>query len=431
MIQMRSLKLLTCVICYPLLLILYPAYLDKKVRKMKNPYANIPASMWLLATVTLISRSGSMVLVFLPLYLTQKLGFDIIVTGQIVSLYGLGEIAGSYLGGVFTDRFGALKIQALGFFLVGFLYILLEFLITKSTIMACMFFVGLFIASIRPATGASISKLCTPDIRARAYALNYQAVNFGAAIGPAIGGILASISYMWIFRLDGTASILAAIALWVFFSSQFSKKSQQIDHCNSTDTSKSAWTDKHFLIFLLLITLTGICFFQILNIYPLYLSNNYHLTTFEIGMIMGCNGILILLFQMILSNALRKYNTIRIISVGGVLICLGYLILPWYSGFYYALFSMSIITIGEMLLMPFSFEIVTKMTPVTRRGQYLGLLACAVSSVPLLITPNLMPYIYSTFGPTALWSSMGIIGVIIYIGFEYLNKTSLKLLVQM
>lgn len=218
---------------------------------MKNPYANIPTSIWLLATVTLISRSGSMVLVFLPLYLTQQLGFDIIIAGQIISLYGLGQIAGAYSGGIFTDKLGSLKIQVLGFFLVGILYILLEYLNSTFTIMLCTFFIGIFTASIR----------------------------------PAIGGVLAGISYMWIFRLDGIANVLAALALWLFFKNLTNNTNHVIEASHQSDSATSAWKDRPFLIFLLLILLMGMCFFQKLNIYPLYLSNNYHLSTIEIGMI--------------------------------------------------------------------------------------------------------------------------------------------------
>lgn len=391
--------------------------------KNKNPYANIPATIWLLATVTLISRSGSMVLVFLPLYLTQMLGFDIILAGQIVSLYGLGQIAGSFSGGMLSDKFGSLKVQTLGFFLVGILYILLEFLSSTITIMFSMFFVGFFMAAIHPATGATIAKCCAPDIRTRAYSLNYQALNLGTAIGPAIGGLLAGINYMWLFRLDGLANIFAAIAVWIFFRNNANNKitHEEADHPSTRATPP--WKDKSFLIFLLLVFLIGMCFFQLLNIYPYYLSNDYHLTKIQIGMIMALNGILITIFQMTIASRLRNHNTLRIIGVGGALICLGYCILPWYTGFHYALFSMSIITVGEMLTMPFAFEIITKIAPAQFRGKYLGLLSCALTSVPLWITPTLMPYIYTSFGPATLWTSMGILGVIIFIGIELLNKS--------
>ena len=140
-------------------------------------------------------------------------------------------------------------------------------------------------------------------------------------------------------------------------------------------------------------------------------------------MVMAFNGTLIILFQMPLTSFFKKFNTIRVISSGGILICAGYFILPWYSGFYYSLLSMSIISLGEMLLMPSAFDMVAKIAPTECRGRYLGLLTCALSSVPLFITPNLMPYIYTTFGPNILWSSMGLIGVIIFIGFEFLNMS--------
>lgn len=393
---------------------------------MKNPYANIPPAMWLLTITTLISRSGNMVLVFLPLYLTQKLGFNIIETGQIISFYGLGQIVGAYYGGIMTDKLGSIKVQVIGFLLVGTFYILLEFLSIKFAIMLCMFLIGIFTASIRPATSTTITKLCAPEIRIRAYSLNYQAVNLGATIGPAIGGMLANFSYLWIFRLDGIANIVAALALIKFFGKQSGHTTSQIEPNINSSNTPSIWHDTLFLIFLLLSALIGICFFQILNIYPLYLSNDYQLSTGEIGLTMAFNGFLIVIFQMTITNHLRKFNALRIVNIGGFLICLGYFILPFYTGFYYALLSMFIITIGEMLTIPFAFEIVTKISPVARRGQYLGLLTCAISSIPLLVTPNLMPFIYAKLGSTTLWFSMGFVAIVISIGFEFLSSTNFK-----
>jgi MFS family permease len=391
---------------------------------MKNPYSNIPYAIWLLAAVTLISKSGSVVLIFLPLYLTQSLNFDIIVAGQIVSLYGLGQIAGAYAGGSFIDKFGSLTVQSAGFFLVGMLYLMLGFLSAKSMLMSCMFFVGLFTASIRPATGATIVSVCTSDRRAQAYSLNYQAENLGFAIGPSVGGILANISYMWIFRLDGLVSILSAIALWVFFKALPQKNTlNRSQESADTQPLSNVWQDWYFLAFLLLVCLTGICFFQLLSIYPLYLSDHYKLSISQIGMIMAFNGALIILFQMQVTKFFKKFDAMSVIGTGGMLICAGYFILPWYTGFCYALLSMSIITFGEMLMMPFAFEVITNISPAASRGKYLGLLSCALSSIPLFVTPNLIPYIYSTFGPEMLWFCEGIIGVIILTGFQALNKS--------
>lgn len=390
---------------------------------MKNPYANIPTSIWLVATATFISCSGMMVLFFLPLYLTQKLNFNIITAGQIVSLYGIGQVIGSNVGGLLSDRFGFLKVQVTGFFMVGLLYLSLEFVQLKFNLMAIMFFVGIFNAAVRPATGSMIAKFSSPDTRAKAYSLNYQALNLGVTIGPAIGGMLAKINYMWLFRIDGMANILAAVAIWFFFHKRIRNISLHGEPKQVNAIKTSPWKDKSFLILLTLFLLIGMCFFQIFNIYPFYLKSNYHLTEIQIGLVMALNGLLIILLQMPITAYFRNFNLLRIISIGGVLISAGYFILPWHSGFFYALLSITLISLGEMATMPFAYDFVTKIAPVNSRGNYLGLLACALSAVPLFLTPNLMPYIYTTFGPHTLWYSMGLIGIIIFIGFELMNKS--------
>ncbi|HLB43189.1 MAG: hypothetical protein A3E87_06525 [Gammaproteobacteria bacterium RIFCSPHIGHO2_12_FULL_35_23] len=386
---------------------------------MKNPYSQIPPLVWLLASITLISRSGSMVLIFLPLYLIQKLGLSILIAGEIVSFYGLGEIIGSYVGGMLSDRFSLLHVQTVSFFLVGLAYSSLGILHFKITIMVAMFFAGLFTAAARPATGAAIARLTTSDIRAKAYALNYQAVNLGATIGPALGGILASANYTWVFVIDGTANIIASIAVWLFFRKHSVSLSPQHEKLDPL-VFQSAWKNNYFLILLLLTLFIGICFFQIFSVFPIYLKTYYHLTESDVGTILAINGLMIIFFQMPLTSFLNKFSALRVIAIGGLVVSLGYFILPFYAGFYYAVLSMIIITLGEMIAIPLLFTTVTKIAPAHQRGQYLGLLIIALMSAPLFLAPNICSYIYNTFGPTMLWFGIGILGIIIFIGFQSL-----------
>lgn len=382
---------------------------------MKNPYAKIPPFVWLLASVTLVSRSGSMVLIFLPLYLIQKLGLNILIAGEIVSLYGLGEITGSYLGGILFDRLGLVSVQTISFLIVGISYLSLDFWHFKFAIMGTMFLAGFFTAAARPATGAAIAKFTTPDVRARSYALNYQAVNLGATIGPAIGGLLASTNYAWIFFIDGIANIVASIVVWFFFR----KHSSLLTSPKKVTAVHSIWKDKYFLILLLLTLCIGICFFQIFNIFPIYLKEHYHLSETDVGMILAVNGFMIISFQMLVTSFLKKFNALCIISSGGLLIGLGYFILPFYSGFYYAIFSIIIITLGEMIAVPTLFNLISQVAPPHKQGQYLGLLVIALMSAPLFLVPNICSYIYA-FSPSILWFSIGILGIIIFIGFQTL-----------
>jgi MFS family permease len=387
---------------------------------MKNPYANIPTNIWLLAIISLINRSGTMVVIFLPIYLSQKLGFDIKLTGTILSLFGLGMILGSYLGGTLTDRMGFLAVQTTSLLVSGLLYLLLEFCHAAVSITVTMFLVGLIGAWVRPATAATIARFTTKKIRSLAYAMNYQATNIGSTIGPAIGGMLASVNYVWLFRVEGMVNIFAALVMWLSFHHRHDKMVVE-DETDESLVDIAWWKNQSFLVYLFLTFLIGLVFLLFLNIYPLYLREVYLLSPFQIGLVMAMNGLAIILFQIHFAQFLNKFNILRVIGVGGFFICLGYFILPFYHGFYYALFSITVMTFGEMAVLPFSNDFVAMIAPRGCQGKYLGLMQSAFS-IPLLLTPTLGAYIYTEFGANSVWYFTGIVGVIVFLGFEHLKK---------
>jgi MFS family permease len=388
---------------------------------MKNSYIGLPLTIWLLSTVTLISRSGSMVLVFMPLYLTHQLHFSITNTGTVLSFYGLGEIVGSYLGGAIADRIGYLRIQTICLLLTGLLYLTLLSLHSPISIRAFLFLIGLLIAGIRPATSANLASFSTIEIRARAYALNYQALNLGFCIGSSLGGLLVTFNYSWLFIVDGFANIAAAIAFWSFFRKKKEVVAQPLQN-SYIPTNISPWRNKPFLFLLCLVLLIGMCFFLTSNVYPLYLKEHYYLSPAQIGMIFALNGVMILLFQMQITSWLKDFKSLQIIGIGGLIVAMGYVILPFYHGFYYATLSMALITIGEMIAIPFMYNYVIQIAPSNMRGKYQGLVSCALLSLPLAITPTVASYIYITMGADMLWYIVGSLGLVIFVGYNMLNK---------
>lgn len=361
-----------------------------------------------------------MVIVFLPIYLTQKLGYDVKVTGIILSIFGLGAILGSYLGGTLTDRMGFLLIQTTSLFIAGLLYLLLQFLNSIISITTTMFLIGLIAAWVRPATATAITKFTNKKIRSLAYALIYQATNIGTIIGPALGGMLASFNYAWLFRVEGIVNLFAALITWLSFRNRHDEVAIE-DEVNETSVKNSWWQDGPLLVYLFLTFLIGIVFLLFLNIYPLYLREIYLLSNFQIGIVMGSNGLAIILFQIHLTQFLNKFNILRVIGIGGFFICLGYFILPFYHGFYYAVFALTVMTFGEMAVLPFSNNFISMIAPRGCEGKYLGLVQ-STFYIPLLLTPTLGAFVYTKFGPNSVWYSAGVIGVIVFLGFERLRK---------
>ncbi len=385
---------------------------------MKNPYANISAAVWLLAAISFINKSGTMVMIFFPLYLTNTLGFAISLAGVILSLFGLGTILGSYVGGVLTDKIGFLKVQITSLLCEGILYLLLEHCQALTWIMVTLFSIGFISGWLRPATAATIARFTPPAMRPLAYSLNYQMLNIGSTIGPAVGGLLANDSFVWLFRVDGFVNIAAALVMWLFFRNRQDVivDEEEIPKLNVAWWKNTVFTELLFLTFLL-----GLIFLFIINVYPLFLRDQYHFSSLQIGLVLGLNGLVIILTQMHYTYFLKRFNILRVIGWGGFIIGLGYLILPFYQGMSIALLSMLLITIGEMTSLPFLNNFVVKIAPREVQGKYLGLITSAFQ-LPLLFGPIIGTYIYANYGVNTLWYFSAVCGILILIGFEHLKN---------
>src|SRR3954464_5534415 len=100
----------------------------------KNAYRGLSLNSWYLSLVIFINRSGTMVLPFLTIYCTQKLHFNIAQAGFIMAMFGCGSIAGAFLGGRITDKFGFYYLQVGALLTGGSLFMILGFLKTFTSL---------------------------------------------------------------------------------------------------------------------------------------------------------------------------------------------------------------------------------------------------------------------------------------------------------
>ncbi|HVG40142.1 MAG TPA: MFS transporter, partial [Chitinophagaceae bacterium] len=193
--------------------------LQASVRLYKNAYGGIPKEVWWLGLVLLINRSGTMVIPFLTVYLTGK-GFTLGQAGFIMAVFGTGAILGGYIGGWLSDRVGFFKIQVGSLLINGILFIVLGYMQQLWQVALCIFALSSFGEAFRPANAAAIAAYSNEHNRTRCYSLNRLATNLGWAIGPALGGLLASYNYKLLFWTDGFTCIAASVLLYFLFFNQ-------------------------------------------------------------------------------------------------------------------------------------------------------------------------------------------------------------------
>ena len=280
-----------------------------------NAYSGLSRSTWLLSLVMLVNRSGTMVLPFMTIYLTG-IGFSLFKAGIVVGLFGAGAVCGAVIGGKLTDKMGFRHIQLITLAGGGILFILLGLMKSYPLICIFTFILSLVNDAFRPANNAAIAQYSKPSNRTRSYSLNRLAINLGWAVGGTLGGFIASFNYHLLFWIDGFTNILAAVMLYYLLRPEDTEEKVKIAAAMPVEKI-SPLKDKKFTIFITLVLLYGLCFYQLYSTIPVYYKDIFHMSELKIGILMGLNGLIIVIIEMVLIFHLESKNkTLLFISHG-------------------------------------------------------------------------------------------------------------------
>ncbi len=389
----------------------------------KEAFSNLQRNIWILAISMFINRSGSMVLLFTSLYLTNELNFSIVNAGLVLSFYGIGSVLGSYLGGWLTDRRSHFDIMVFSLILSGFILLFLLVVTTPIAISVVIFFYALSADMFRPANSAAIADYTTATDRTRSVSLVRLAVNLGFSVGPAVGGFVALyLGYKWLFVIDAFTSFAAAIMLYMYLPR---KKSEQNRHKNEVlaDSSTSAYRDYRYLIFILLVALYGVCFFQLFASMPQFFNTVCHYSEDTIGLLLALNGLLVVIIEMPLITALEKKKLIfRYIIIGVICLPISFLILQFGQGIMlFAILYTLMITMSEIYAMPFMFNYAISRPPKERQGQYSALYSISYG-LANIAAPLVGLGIAGKYGFNTMFYFFIALSILVAIGFSLLGK---------
>lgn len=386
----------------------------------KEAYAGVPGGAWLLAAADFINRTGFMVLVFLNIYLTRHLQFSLAQAGRVLAGYGIGAIAGGYLGGYLSDKLGPRIVMISSLVAGGGVLITTAYASSYPAMLVLIFLYGLIATALFPANDTAMSRYCGGEMRAKGFALRRLASNLGITVGPVIGGFLILIDYKWIFWVDGLTSLAAAavIALWLKIPSAPPPAAKG---SGTRVPGRSPWRDSTFLVFLGLFLIVATVFAQIFSTFPLYLNGRYGLKESQIGPLWAVNTLMIVVIEMVLLHNLRKKRPMNLIALGACLMGIGFALLPLGRTFLFAAFTVAVWTMGEILIMPLTATVVSNRADGASAGRYLGLLSLFFS-LSMLIAPLAGNLLLESAGGTALWLIAGGSSLLAGAGFWLLRK---------
>ncbi|MYS23381.1 Predicted arabinose efflux permease, MFS family [Streptomyces sp. DvalAA-14] len=388
---------------------------------VRETVSGLPGQFWWLWTSTLINRLGGFVVTFLALYLTVQRGYSPSYAGLVAALYGLGGAGGAVLGGALADRVGRRRTllaaqvgTALGTAVLGLVA-------DPLGIAAVAALLGLTASASRPALQAMIADLVPAADRVRAFSLNYWAVNVGFGVSAAAAGFIAAEGYLWLFLGDALTTLLCAVVV-------FAKAKETLVAASRRDRDPAAAgltlldvvRDRRFMALVVFTFLLGSVEQQ--GNSTLAIDMGAHgLSARQFGLVAAINGLVIVLLQLPLTRALRRYASGTLLGVGSCVLAWGFGLTAFAASVGFYAFTVVIWTLGEIVHAPASMSAVADLAPATARGRYQGMFTLSWSAAAFA-GPLVGGLTLDHLGSNAVWIGCAVVGTAAGAGYYLLLR---------
>ena len=370
----------------------------------------IPRPFWALLFGTFITKAGTFVMPLLFVYLTQARQLPLPLAGAVTSLYGLGSLVGSFMGGVMADRLGR-RFTMLASLLVGAAFLLLLGVSVELWQLAiATLLLGMTADAYRPASQALVADIVPPKHQMKAFGMQYWAINLGFTIASVLGGFMAKRNFGALFIGDAITTLILAFIVWRAVPESRPPPvtgSQRPPAGNAL----TPFTDPKYGPFLLLNFLVALLFFQHLSSLPEDMRLK-GLSTEEFGLSIAANGLLIVLFQPLATRWATGIAKPRVLALAAALTGLGFGLTTFATSLATYAFTVAIWTWGEILFSPVNASIVATLSPTHLRGRYQGAFTITWSLAAML-SPLLGSSLIPIIGHRALWLGCFAVGLMV------------------
>ncbi len=359
---------------------------------------------------------------FLMIYASETLTLPLSQVTSLMTINAISGLLSALIAGPLIDRLGRKWIMVFSLSMNGLAYFLLSQADTYQSFALLMGLSGAVNPLYRVGSDAMLADLIPKVQRIDAYALIRLSSNIGVALGPAIGGFIATRSYT--FAFIGAMVGMVTYSILLSFLAKETLPEKQGSFGERPPHEKFGGylpilRDMPFISFIIAFTLVTSCAILIWVLLGVYAKQNFGIPENLYGWIATTNAIMVVLFQLPITGISKRYPNLKVIIVGAAFYTLAVTSIAFGQGFWWFWGSMVVMTIGEMLLMPTSSTYIANLAPSDKRGRYMSIYGltwgAAAGTAPLL-----GGFLNDTFGPRTIWLGGGVAGLLGTLGFIFL-----------
>lgn len=392
--------------------------------KIRKTTAEYPTTFWTLVGASFIDRlGGALIFPFLSLYIANRFQVGLTEVGLLLAVWSVSGLTGSILGGALTDKFGRRTMLMFGLVFSASTALVLGFANQLSTFFWVLAFSGLLSDIAGPAQSAMVADLLPENQRQEGYGILRVFANLAATIGPAIGGMLAGVTYLLLFIIDAIASLITAGI--VLFALPETKPATSREHGGDSFFKtfrgyRKVFQDSLFIAFIIISIIMIMVYTQMYSTLSVYLNKVHQISPQGFGWIMSLNALMVVVMQFWVTRKVKNLEPMLVIGAASICYAIGYTIYGFVSAYWLFLLAMAIVTIGEMLHVPVAQGVAARFAPSHMRGRYMAVYGLSWA-IPHTFATLLAGLIMDNFNPNLIWFLGGGICLFTAAGFYFLN----------
>jgi MFS family permease len=266
-----------------------------------------------------------------------------------------------------------------------------------------------------------IADLVSVEDRIEAYGIQRIGLNAGWAIGPAIGGFLATLSYFWLFFITAWL-FLIGYGITYFFIQESHQNRAAKSRKESLRELLAVRKNHDFLLFAFWALLIFSIMTQIVSTLSVYAVNEVGLDKVHLGFLYTINGVTIIFLQFPGIAIIRRMRLTTALTVGALAVALGYAIVIGATSFWGLAVAILMFTIGEIFITPAGTTLTSNWAPASEKGRYMGVYGL-FQSFGRSFGPFYGGFLLDAFmhQPVILWGTIAAVGILSALGFYALR----------
>ncbi|WMZ57162.1 MDR family MFS transporter [Staphylococcus pseudintermedius] len=367
---------------------------------------NMPKEIWWLVIGMAINITGASFLWPLnTIYMNEELDKSLSTAGLVLMVNSFGMIVGNILGGTLFDKLGGYRTIMLGTIVSLCATILLNFFHGWPWYAIWLIMLGFGGGMIIPAIYAMAGAVWPQGGRQTFNAI-YLAQNIGVALGAALGGFVAELSFNYIFMAN-----LAMYVIFFFIALfQFNMDYQAtVKHQETLENVAHIQNKKHFTALILLCVMFALCWIAYVQWQTTIASftQSIGISMSQYSLLWTVNGVLILVGQPLILPIIHliKGQLKKQLYFGLVVFILSFFVTSFATSFSIFVVGMVIMTFAEMFVWPAVPTIANNLAPKGREGVYQGIVNSA-STVGKAFGPLVGGILVDVFNMQIMFLSM-------------------------